>query len=83
MERPSATHQGFDVAAAEGQAFLPFQEFKDLGVALLVADQELFGLGLADAGGPGKSLGSHAINHPKVDRFAQAPLLIAHLAFIQ
>ena len=83
MKQPAAPQQGFHISLAEGQALLVLQKRKHPGVAAVVAVQKLLRLGPGHPGGTGKPLGTHAVDHPEVDGFAQAALLGAHFFFVQ
>ena len=83
MERPPAAENRFYVTAAEGEPLLQLEKGEHLRVALLVLGQELLGFALAYAGFPGEALGSHAIDHTEVDRFAQPTLVRTDLVLVQ
>ena len=83
MERASSTHDRLHVAATESEPFLELEISEDSGITLPVAQQELLGFPLADAGLPGEALGAHAVDHTEVDRLAQASLVAVHLVFVE
>ena len=83
MKGAPPAEDGFYVAKAEGQPLLQLEVGEHLRIALLVAAQELLGLGLGEPRLPRQPLGAHAVDHAEVDRLAQPPLLAAHLLLVQ